>query len=579
MDKNAIAKMLREIGVLLDLKGENRFKSLAYANAARTLETLQEDFDVLVAQGRLGELKGIGAELSKKIAELHATGHLPYYEELKASFPTGLLDCLRIPGLGPKKVKTLWERLQIDSLGDLKLACDRGVIAGLDGFGEKTQAKILEGIANLDKYRGQFLLLEAEAAAAPLLAALRVCKAARRVEIAGSLRRRKEVVRDLDFVVATEAPNVVMDAFFAAPGAGKIVARGPTKASLLLENGMQADVRCVTPDEFPFALAYFTGSKEHNIAMRQRAIEQKLKLNEYGLFPLVEGKEKTLPCRDEADLYRALGLACVPPELREDLGEFAAAEKDALPRLVRADDLRGVFHCHTTASDGRNSLEEMARAAIALGWEYLGIADHSKTSAIAHGLDAKRLARQGKEIAALNRRLADEGIRFRVFAGSEVDILADGRLDFSDDVLAGLDFVVASIHQGFGSEEAKQTTRILRALENPHVTMLGHATGRLLLGREPLRLDLTAILEAAAKKKVVIEFNTTPSRMELDWRWWRRARDLGVMCSINPDAHSTEQLRMALDGTATASKGWLRPEDVLNTRSLAKVEKLLLRRR
>lgn len=579
MDRNAIADVLREISVLLDLRGENRFKVLAYANAARTLETLQEDLGRLIAEKRLGELKGIGAELSKKIAELHAAGRLPFHEELKASFPPGLLDCLRIPGLGPKKVKVLWDQLQIDSLGDLKLACDRGAIAGLDGFGEKTQAKILEGIANLDKYRGHFLLAEAEAVAHPLLETLRACKAAKRVESAGSLRRRKEVVRDLDFVVATDDPASVMETFLSAPGAGKVVNRGPTKSSMLLENGMQADVRCVTPAEFPFALAYFTGSKEHNIVMRQRAIERKLKLNEYGLFTVAAGSEEPKACRDEAAIYRELGLAFVPPELREDMGEFEAAEKDALPRLVRAGDLRGTFHCHTTASDGRNSLDEMVRAAIALGWEYLGIADHSKASAVANGLDEKRLAAQGKEIAALNRRLADEGRKFRIFTGSEVDILADGRLDFSDDLLAGLDFVVASIHQGFTGDEAKQTARVLRALSNPHVTMLGHPTGRLLLGREPYPLDLGTVIEAAAANGMIIEFNATPSRMELDWRWWKRARDLGVMCSINPDAHATDQLRLAMDGAATASKGWLRPEDVLNTRPLAQVEKLLRRRR
>lgn len=581
MDRHAIAEVLREIGTLLDLKGENRFKVLAYANAARTLEGLQEDFDRLVAENRLGEIKGIGVELSKKIAELHATGRLPYHEELKASFPPGLLDCLRVPGLGPKKLRALWEHLQIDSLGELQLACERGQIAGIAGFGEKTQAKILEGIARLETYRGQFFLAEADALARPLLEALRACKATQRAEAAGSLRRRKELVRDLDFVVATERPAEVMDAFFSAPGAEKAVHRGPTKASLLLENGMQADLRCVTPAEFPFALAYFTGSKEHNIALRQRAISRKLKLNEYGLFPADKADAKTKRCREEGEIYRALGLAHIPPELREDMGEIEAAEKGALPRLVRAEDLRGTFHCHTFASDGRNSLEEMARAAIALGWEYLGIADHSKNVAqgLVRGLDATRLDAQIREIAELNRRLADEGVQFRVFAGSEVDILGDGQLDFPDDVLARLDYVVASVHFGFAADEAKQTARVLRAIANPHVTMLGHATGRLLLGREPLRLNLPAILEAAAEWKVAIEFNATPSRMDLDWRWWKRARDLGVLCAINPDAHGTERIRQAIDGTATASKGWLRPEDVLNTRNTAEVEKLLRRRK
>ncbi len=578
MDKNAIADVLKEIAVLLDLKGENRFKSLAYSNAARTLETLQQDLGALIREEKLGEVKGIGAALTEKITELFQTGKLKYYDELKSSFPPGLLDCLRVPGLGPKKVKVLWEKLQIDSLGDLRLSCERNMVAKLEGFGEKTQAKIMEGIANLEKYRGQFLYLEAWHAAVPIFDALKKCPVVKRVEMAGSLRRKKELVRDLDFVVSTRDPETVMKLFTTLPQVDKVTNQGKTKSSVMLDIGIQADVRCVSDEEFPFTLAYFTGSKEHNIAMRQRSIEQGKKLNEYGLFEIKASKEKLIPCKDEAAIYDDLGLQYVEPELREDMGEVVASEKKDLPKLVSEKDIRGTFHCHTQASDGSNTLEEMARAAITLGWEYLGIADHSKSSAVANGLNEKRLEAQMKEIEKLNARFAGEGVKFRLFKGSEVDILADGALDFSDELLARLDYAVASIHQGFTNDEAKQTARVLRAISSPHITMLGHLTGRLLLSRESYKLDINAVIEAAAANRTIIELNCTPTRMELDWRWWKGARDKGVMCSINPDAHSTGELSQVSQGVGAARKGWLRASDVLNTRSTAEALRLLKRK-
>ncbi|MBI4027304.1 MAG: DNA polymerase/3'-5' exonuclease PolX [Verrucomicrobia bacterium] len=579
MDKNEIAGVLREIGVLLELKGENRFKSVAYANAARMLETLQEDLGALIHEKRLGEVKGIGEGLTEKITALFTTGRLPYHEELKADFPSGLLDCLRVPGLGPRKVKTLWEKLQVDSLGDLRMGCERGMVAKLEGFGEKTQAKILEGLANLEKYRGQFLHAEALQAATLILQSLKDCRAVQRVETAGSLRRRKEVVRDLDFVVSTREAGRVMRLFTSLPEVEKVTGRGDTKSSVILKSGIQADVRCVSEEEFPFALAYFTGSKEHNVAMRQRAISQGKKLNEYGLFEIGTGSERPISCKDETALYRTLGLDYVEPELREDMGEIAAAEKGELPTLVSQRDIRGTFHCHTSWSDGLHSIEEMANAAMNLGWEYLGIADHSKSSAVANGLNEKRLAAQIKEIEKLNAKFKAAGANFRLFAGSEVDILGDGSLDFPDDLLARLDFVVASIHQGFTYDEARQTARVLRAVANKHVAMLGHPTGRLLLSREPYKVDLGAVIDAAARAKTIIELNCTPSRMELDWRWWKGAREKGVMCSINPDAHSTGELSQVSWGVAVARKGWLRPADILNTRPLEDVIRHLKRKK
>ncbi len=571
MDKNEIAEVLHEISVLLELKGENRFKSIAYSNAARTLETLQEDLGALIREERLGEIKGIGEALTEKITILFQTGRLPYYEELKASFPEGLLDCLRISGLGPKKVKVLWEKMGVESMGDLRLSCERGLVARLDGFGEKTQAKILEGIANLDKYRGLFLYVEAFHSAQPILDALRTCPSVQQVEIAGSLRRKKEVVRDLDFVVSTRDPEIVMKVFTSLPQVEKITNQGKTKSSVILNNGIQADVRCVLEEEFPFALNYFTGSKEHNIAMRQRAIEQNKKLNEYGLFEIKMATEKFIPCKDEKVLYRSLGLDYVEPELREDMGEIMAAETEELPKLITQKDIRGTFHCHTHWSDGRDTLEQMARAAIALGWEYLGISDHSKASAVANGLNEKRLASQIQEIKKLNKKFTDEGLTFHLFAGTEVDLLSDGSLDFSDEILDQLDFAITSIHQGFSADESKQTARIIKAISNPHVTMLGHATGRLLLSREPYKVNLSEVIEAAAHNQTVIELNCTPTRMDMDWRWWKRARDKGVICSVNPDAHSTGELDQVSLGVDMARKGWLRAKDVLNTRPLAEV--------
>lgn len=578
MDKNEIAEVLKEIAVLLELKGENRFKSLAYSNAARTLETLQLDLGTLIREERLGEVKGFGEALTQKITELAQTGKLKYYDELKASFPPGLFDCMRVPGLGPRKVKVLWEKLQIDSIGDLRLSCERNMVAKLEGFGEKTQSKIMEGIANLEKYRGQFLYVEARNAALPIFDALKNCPSVKRVETAGSLRRKKELVRDLDFVVSTTNPETVMKLFTTLPQVVAITNQGKTKSSVMLDIGIQADVRCVSDEEFPFTLAYFTGSKEHNIAMRQRSIDQGKKLNEYGLFEIKASKEKLIPCKDESALYTSLGLKYVEPELREDMGEVIAAEKGDLPKLVSEMDIRGTFHCHTQWSDGSNTLEEMAHAAIELGWEYLGIADHSKTSAVANGLNEKRLESQMKEIDKLNKRFADEGVRFRIFKGSEVDILADGTLDFSDEVLARLDYAVVSIHQGFTNDEAKQTARVVRAISNPHITMLGHATGRLLLSREPYKIDLNAVIEAGVAHQKIIELNCTPTRMELDWRWWKSAREKGLMCSINPDAHSTGELAQVALGVGAARKGWLRASDVLNTRNTAEVAKLLKRK-
>ena len=578
MTKNEMADVLGEIGVLLELKGENPFKTRAYANAARTVESLTEPLDQLVAGGRLAEIPGIGEALRKKITELVTTGRLGYHDDLKASFPTGLLALLEVPGLGPKKVKALHDTLGIHSLDTLEVACQAGKVAALTGFGDKTQAKILAGIELRRTYASRHLLSDALAAADPILDQLRAHADVIRCSTAGSLRRFKETIGDLDFVVSSKAPAAVIDFFVHLPGVQSVSARGETKASVLLEGGLQADLRVVGDPEFPFALAYFTGSKEHNILMRQRAIDRGLRLNEYGLFRSPEetrDPKLRVACRTEGELYRELGLTEIPPELREDRGEFAAAEKDELPRLLEWTDLKGSLHNHSNWSDGRESLEQIAEQMDELGCAYWAITDHSRSSFVAHGLDVRRLGEQLKAVARVNQTLAREGREFRLLTGAEVDILGDGRLDFPDGLLAELDVVVASIHQGFSGSESEMTKRLIRAVENPYVHMLGHPTGRLLLEREGYPVNLTAVIEACAQTGTWIEMNANPCRFDLDWRWWPHATRKGVKCVINCDAHRAEQAGFLRLGAGVARKGWLTRSDVINTLPLPALRKAL----
>jgi len=566
MDKDKVAEILVEIGTLLELKGENPFKTRAYANAARTLEGLAEPLERLVAEKRLGEIKGIGEALEQKITELVETGRLKYYEDLKASLPPGMVEMLEISGLGPKKIQALNLKLGVDSIAKLEAACQAGQVAQLEGFGEKTQANLLEGIERRRNYASRHLLVQGLWAAEPLLAQLRQHPAVIRCSPAGSLRRFKEVIGDLDLLASSKKPAEVIAFFVAQPGIVKVLAQGETKASVILEGGIQCDLRVVSDREFPFALAYFTGSKEHNIVMRQRAIQRGLRLNEYGLFrSQEETRDPTLlvPCPDEAGIFRELDLAYVPPELREDHGEFAAAEQDQVPKLVEWTDLKGALHNHSNWSDGRNSLEEIAAYMEGLGLQYWAITDHSKSSVQANGLDAKRLRRQILEIKAINDQIGARGGDFRLLAGSEVDILKD-RLDFEDEVLAELSVVVASLHVP-SSSEAENTKRILRAVENPHVHMIGHLTGRLLLEREPYPVNVPAVIEACAATGTWLELNCNPHRFDLDWRHWLNARNRGVKCVINPDAHRNEHAGFLRLGAGLARKGWLTKADVVNT--------------
>ncbi len=569
MDKNQVAEVLIEIGTLLELKGENPFKTRAYVNAARTIENLDEPLTKIVAEKRLGVIKGIGEALEKKITELVETGRLAYFEELKASVPSGMVELLEIPGLGPKKIPVLHQKLGVDSVAKLEAACRAGKVAELDGFSDKTQANLLEGIERFRQYASKHLLSEAWLAAEPLLDSLRQHPDVIRCSTAGSLRRFKEVIGDIDLLASSKKPAAVIEFFTTLPGVIKITAKGETKASVLLDGGIQCDLRVVSDHEYPFALAYFTGSKEHNIVMRQRAIQRGLRLNEYGLFKSkTETRDPKLlvSCQDEAEIFARLDLPFMPPELREDTGEFAAGEKNDLPRPVEWTELRGSLHNHSVWSDGHNRLEEIAAYMEELGLDYWAITDHSKSSFQANGLDARRLRQQIKAVRKINDEYAERGSRFRLLTGCEVDVLRDG-LDFDDELLAEVEVVVASLHVP-SNKEAENTKRLIRAARNPFVHMIAHPTGRLLLEREPYPIDMQAVVAACAETGTWIELNCNPHRLDMDWRLWPYAKSKGVKCVINPDAHRNEHSGFLRFGTGIAAKGWLEREDVINTSSL-----------
>ena len=601
--KDQIADIFEQIAMLLELKGENLFKIRAYTNAARALETFAGNLETLAAEGRLGEIAGVGKAIAEKITELVVTGQLSYFEILKAEFPAGLFELFELQGIGPKKIKALYEKLGVASIADLAVAVQDGRVGKLSGFGAKTAANILTAIEARAKHAGRYRLGEIATDAERLLGELRGHEDVTRVSVCGSYRRRKEVVGDLDFLVSTRAPERVSEFFVKHAMVESVLAHGATKSSVRLTSGIQADLRVVQEAEYPFALNYFTGSKEHNIIMRQRALARGWTLNEYRLAPAEErssgqsairnpqpsGARQTAeggpqgeggapsqsaipPIHEERDLYTALGLDFIEPELREDRGEFKAAEAHTLPDLIEMENLRGTFHNHTTMSDGRCTLAEMADAARELGLQYLGIADHSKASFQAHGLSEEQLLAQVAEIHAMNKTFDGH---FRLFAGSEVDIHKDGTLDFPDEVLAQLDYAVASIHNVFNLPEAEMTARIIRAISNPHITMLGHLTGRLLLSRDGYAVDVPAIIEAAAATGTIIELNANPRRLDMDWRWWPLAKEKGVKCAINPDAHHTSHLQFLWYGIGTARKGWLTRKDVVNCLPLGKIEAVL----
>jgi DNA polymerase (family X) len=567
MDKRDVVQVLEEIALLLDIKGENPFKIKAYVNAARSIELLEGDLESYISEGKLDDVKGVGKAITEKLTELVITGRLEYYEELKKSIPHGLLEMLTIPGVGPKKVKVLYEKLGVKSIGELEYACIENRLLTLAGFGKKTQENILKGITHMKMYKGQHLFGDVYQEAMAVKEKLLASPLIRECEVGGSLRRRKEVVKDIDIVASTAQPLELMDYYTSLPQVEEVVSKGETKSTVRLKSGINMDLRVVDINEFPYALNHFTGSKEHNTSIRHRAKAMGIKVNEYGLFR----GEELIPCDSEEEIYRVLGLGYIPPELRENTGEIEASEKDELPELVTLEDIKGTFHMHTAYSDGSNSIEEMVEEAIRLGLHYIGITDHSRAAYYARGLNIDEVKRQVEEIDAINQKYKN----FRVFKGIESDILPDGSLDYDDEVLKLFDFVIAAVHSNFKMEKDRMTDRLVNALKNRYTVMLAHPTGRILLARDEYELDTNAVIDAAAKYGKVIEINADPHRLDLDWRNLKYAKEKGVKICINPDAHSIQGLSNIFYGVGTARKGWLEKQDVINTMAIAEMERFL----
>ncbi|MCP4847791.1 MAG: DNA polymerase/3'-5' exonuclease PolX [Verrucomicrobiaceae bacterium] len=573
--RETISLTLENIALLLELKGENPFKVRAYRTGSEIVSTYAGDIVQKARDNDLSDTKGIGKALAEKLNELATTGKLAYYDKLRGEFPETIFDLFELTGLGPKKIKALYDKLDITSIDGLKQACQSGDVTKLPGFGAKSCAKILDAIAFRQQHANQFRFGDVAESAKSILTALKNQPSTIEAAIAGSFRRGKEVLHDLDFIVSTEDPEAIMSFFVRMPKVASVSVHGATKSTVLLDSGLQCDLRTVSAQHYPFALSYFTGSREHNIEIRSRALKLGYTLNEYQLTPTGAKEPSTLPrssIETEEDLYAALSMDFIPPALRENTGEIEAAEKGDLPELVKLKNLQGTFHNHTTASDGKSSLREMAEAANDLGLHYLGISDHSQSSFQANGLDAGQLLAQGEEIKKLNESFSND---FKLLAGVECDILKDGSLDYPDEILGQLDYVVASVHNAFTLPEDEMTARIIRAVENPHITMLGHLTGRLLLTRKPYAVDIAKIIDACAANQTVIEINANPKRLDMDWRWWKHARDKGVKCSINPDAHHVSQLHYLEYGVNIARKGWLTSDDVINCLPLEELEKFL----
>jgi DNA polymerase (family 10) len=566
MNKKDVAHILEEIGIILDLQGENPFKVRAYYNGARIVETLDKDLVDLVKTGEIAEIKGIGKALAEKISTLVNEESLPFYEELKSSIPEGLLQMLKIPGLGAKKVKVVYDKLGISSIGELEYACRENRLRDLQGFGQKSQDKTLQNIELQKKYSERFLIPVAENEGQQVLEYLKKNRKIITIEIAGSLRRKMETIKDLDIIASCDegAREEIMHYFVSSDQKIRIISQGITKSAIILDSGMTAELRLVRDSEYPFLLQHATGSKEHNTQMRRLAKEQNYKMNEYGLF----NNDKQIACQDENEIYTNLGITLIPPQLREGMGEIEAAKAGDLTEIYGGTPFYGLFHVHTTYSDGANSLKEIADTCQAMGLEYVGICDHSKSAFYANGLSEDRVKEQQEEINQLNTSYNG----FKIFKGIEADILQDGALDYEDDILATFDFVVASVHSNFNLSEELMTGRICHALRNPHVTILGHPTGRLLLAREAYKLNMEEVIDVAGKEKKIIEINANPFRLDLDWRWGKLARSKGVKTAINPDAHSIEGLKDYHYGIGIAQKGGFQKEEILNTFTVKEVE-------
>ncbi|MEK6660358.1 MAG: DNA polymerase/3'-5' exonuclease PolX, partial [candidate division NC10 bacterium] len=560
-----IAKLFNEIADLLEIKDENIFKIRAYRRAAINLESLTEEIEAVAARGGLTEIAGIGKDLAAKIEQALETGRIEYLEELRREIPRGVVELMAIPGVGPKTAKLLFDRLQVDSVEKLEALAQEGKLLGLPGIKQKTVENIVKGIQVVKKGRERMLLGQALPLAREIVWILEELPQVEKISMAGSLRRMRETVRDFDLLITSTKPAKVMEIFTSLPQVAEVLVHGETKATIRHREGIQVDLRVVEPECFGAALQYFTGSKEHNIRVRELASRKGLKVSEYGVFNEATGKR--IAGATEEEVYRAIGLPYIPPELREDTGEIEAALEGRLPNLLELDDLRGDLHAHTNWSDGHHDLEALVEAAHRRGYEYVIVSDHSRSSTVAHGLSEERLIEQIGQIRALNKRYTN----FRILTGSECDILADGRMDFPDRVLAQLDIVLCAVHSRFKQGRAEMTARIVKALSNPYVHILAHPTGRLIGERDPYDVDLEAVFAAAKRHGKAVEINAQPSRLDLNDHHARRAKELGVMISIDTDTHSLDQLENMTLGVATARRAWIGKSDVINTMPIGKL--------
>jgi DNA polymerase (family 10) len=566
-----VSTVLEEVALFLELKGENPFKVKAYSHAARTIEILEEDLGVTIREGRLKEIKGIGETLSQHITELVTMGRLQLLEDLKNSIPPGHLEMLKIPGLGPKKIKALHDRLNIKTVGELEYACLENRLVDLQGFGQKSQEKILLGIQQVKRYQGQYLYAEVIKPAREVLKKILSHHKVIRGDLAGSLRRKMEVVRNINLVLSTRRPQEVLSAFSKLPGVEGVQSNGKTGGPTFLLSGVEVDLRITSDQTFPYALFCFTGSLAHRTSMLERAKGMGLQLSEEGLHR----NGRSISCKEEEGIFNALGLDFIPPELRENRGEIEASEIHRLPRLVEEHDIKGIFHVHSSYSDGTNSIRKMAQASKDMGFSYIGFSDHSQSARYAGGLSRERLQKQWEEIDQLNQEM--EG--FTIFKGIESDILPDGSLDYEGSILKEFDFVIASVHSHFNMSREEMTQRVIKAVRNPYTTILAHPTGRLLLAREPYAIDMMRIIDEASRSGVAIELNAHPYRLDIDWRLCKYAKEKGVKIAISPDAHEEKGLKDIYYGVGIGRKGWLEPGDILNAMDFGEMRAFLERRK
>ena len=584
MDNQKIAEIFQEMGDMLEIQGANRFRVLAYQKAARTIADLPRELNDIYRKdpGKLEELPGIGKDLAGKIVELLKTGKCRAHQDMLKTFDRGLLEILRVRGVGPKKVQLFYSKLGIDSIVKLKKAAAHGQLRDLPGMGEKSESEVLKALGEYAMHQERMLLAVALHTAEKIVEYMKKCKFVRRVEYAGSLRRMKDTVGDIDVLAAAKNPEKdhakIMDFFLKYPEVKDVIARGETKSAVILKNGVQSDLRVLDEKIYGAALHYFTGSKAHNVMVRDRAKKMGMKLNEYGIFKVTRGGEKLIGGRTEEEVFKIVGLPYIPPELREDRGEIEAGSKHKLPDLIELKDLRGDLHVHSRWSDGTQEIEEIARGYREAGFEYIVMSDHSPAVAVAHGLTSERFKMQWDEIDEINADFEKEAKRsagllksartFKIFKGVECDILPDGRMDLPDSILKKMDIVIASVHSRFNMSEKEMTERVLNAFKNPYVKIFGHPSGRLINRREPYHIDMEKIIDAAVHRGIALEINSQPDRLDLQDYYCKMARDRGAKFVVNSDGHNTSQMDFLRYGMAVARRGWLTKGDVINTKSL-----------